>query len=306
MTRKATIADCIGSTPMVTLNRITPENGAVIHAKLELFNPGGSLKDRTALGLIEEAENKGILKPGITLVEATSGNMGLGLAHLTASKGLRLVLVMSEKNRGMKSDLASSLGAELIFTPEDVPWDSGEGPLGVAEKLAETEPETYYLNQFNNHANSNIHYRTTGSEIIDDTGGKVDVFVAGIGSGGTITGVARRLKEVNPDVAVYGVAAVGSIFDVQHEKEGYIEGIGSDFLPGIYNADLVDKVLIVDPDRAIDYALNLLKMEGIPAGHSSGAVLAACFDVSKRHPGANIVAIMADTMRNYDYWRIKP
>src|SRR3954449_4136750 len=235
-----TILQSIGKTPLVKLRRLTEGLKASVYVKMESLNPGGSVKDRVGLAMVVEAERRGWLRPGGTIIEATAGNTGIGLAMVAAVKGYRCIFVLPDKMSGEKIRLLRAYGAEVVITATGVPPDSPESYNGVADRLAREIPGAWRPNQFTNLANPEIHYRTTGPEIWDQTDGKLTAFVAGVGTGGTISGVARYLKERNPEVKIIGADPEGSVLSGGTGKPWKVEGIGEDFVPRTFNSQMVD------------------------------------------------------------------
>ncbi|TYP57625.1 cysteine synthase A [Thermosediminibacter litoriperuensis] len=295
---KDSILDLVGMTPMVQLSRLSPEGGAVIAAKLEFFNPGGSVKDRIAYNMILDAEKKGILKPGSTIVEPTSGNTGIGLAIVCAVKGYRLILVMPASMSVERRKLLKAYGAEFVLTPPEL------GMRGAVEKALELvkENEDYFMpQQFENPANPEIHEKTTAVEILEQTGGKLDAFVAGVGTGGTITGVARVLKKEMPHVKIVAVEPAASPV-LSGGKPGLhkIQGIGAGFIPRVLDLNLIDEIITVSNDDAYSTARELSTKEGILAGISSGAAVFAARKVARTlKPGNLVVTVLPDTGERY-------
>lgn len=294
------ITKTIGNTPLVELRHLSPDGGARIVAKVESFNPLSSVKDRIGLNMIDAAEQAGAARPGeTTLVEPTSGNTGIGLASAAAAKGYRLVLTMPETMSIERRQLLSLLGAEVVLT------DGAEGMNGAisrAEQLAAEIPDAIVLRQFSNPANPEIHRRTTAEEIWSDTDGDVDIFVAGVGTGGTITGVGEVLKARKPTVRVVAVEPVDSpVLSGGQPGPHKIQGIGAGFVPDVLIEDLIDEIITVTGDEAFDTTRRLAREEGILAGISSGAALTAALDVASRpeHTGKLIVVILPDTGERY-------
>ncbi len=292
------ITELIGNTPLVRVNRIVPAGSAELIVKLESFNPMSSVKDRISISMIEDAEKKGELKPGGTIVEATSGNTGIGLAFVAAAKGYKCTLVMPDTMSVERRKLLQALGAELILTP---------GPAGipgaqkVATEYAAKTPGAWLSKQFDNPANPKIHRETTAQEILRDTGGKLDAVVAGVGTGGTITGVGQVLKQKNSKILTVAVMPV----EAQVLKGGpyaphKIQGIGPSFIPAIYDAKVVDRVFDVTFDQAVQTARKFAKEEGIFVGISSGAVAYAALEIAKElGKGKRVVAVLPDTGERY-------
>lgn len=294
------VLEVIGKTPLIKLNRITKSITSPIYVKVEYFNPGGSVKDRIGLAMIEAAEREGKLKPGGTIIEATAGNTGVGLALVAAIKGYRTIFVMPDKMSEDKVSLLKAYGAEVIITPTAVPPDSPESYNGVAERLASEIPGAFRPNQFENPNNPLAHYLTTGPEIWDDSGGKVEVFVAGMGTGGTISGTGKYLKEQNPDITVVGADPEGSILSGDNPKPWKVEGIGEDFIPKTFNRQVVDEMVRVSDKESFNAARRLAREEGLLVGGSSGTALAAALKYAQRLKKPKyIVVLLPDTGRNY-------
>ena len=292
------ITELIGNTPLVRLNRVVPEGIAEVVVKLESFNPLSSVKDRIAISMVEEAERSGEIRPGSTIVEATSGNTGIGLAFVAAAKGYGCTLVMPDTMSVERRKLLEALGATLLLTP---------GPKGIKEaqrvagEYAEKTPGAWLSRQFDNPANVKIHRETTAREIIRDTGGELDGFVAGVGTGGTVTGVGEILKKEKPDVLVGAVEPVESqLLRGGTHSPHKIQGIGAGMVPAIYRADVVDRIYDANYDDAVSYARRLAKEEGIFVGISSGAVTWAAVELAKElGPGKRVVAVLASTGERY-------
>ena len=276
------ILETIGNTPMVKLNAITKEMEATVLAKVEYFNPGSSVKDRMALKMVEDAEADGRLKPGGTIVEGTSGNTGMGLALAAIVKGYKLICVSTDKQSKEKFDILRAVGAEVIVCPTAVEPDDPRSYYSVSRRLAEETPNSWYVNQYDNLSNRIAHYETTGPEIWEQTDGKITHFVVGVGTGGTISGVAKYLKEKNPAIKVWGIDTYGSVFKKYHEtgifdeNEIYpyiTEGIGEDILPENVDFKLIDHFeKVTDKDAAV-YTRKMAREEGIFAGNSCGAAI---------------------------------
>jgi cystathionine beta-synthase len=295
-----TILQSIGRTPLVRLRRLTEGLKAHVYVKLESLNPGGSVKDRVGLAMIAEAERRGWLRPGGTVIEATAGNTGVGLAVAAAVKGYRCIFVMPDKMSSEKILLLRAYGAEVIITPTNVAPDSPESYNGVADRLAREIPGAWRPNQFTNLANPDIHYRMTGREIWEQTEGRVTAFVAGVGTGGTISGVARYLKEQNPDIKIVGADPEGSVLSGDKPRPWKVEGIGEDFVPKTFNSQLVDEWLRVGDSESFFTARALARREGILVGGSSGTAVAAALRYAQRLTEEHlVVALCADTGRNY-------
>ena len=274
--------------------------GATVLVKLESQNPSGSVKDRIARAMVEDAERKGLLKPGGTIVEATSGNTGIGLAMVAAAKGYRVKLVVLKSASEERIDLLRAYGAEVVRAPFKGPASMKGSHIAMAEKLARDTPGSFLLNQYYNAANPDTHYATTGPEIWRQTGGRIDAFVAGIGTGGTITGISRYLKEQDKAVRVIGVEPKGSIFSGGKGAPYETEGIGQNFIPGTLDLDAIDEIVKVGDRDAFATARRLAREEGILAGGSSGSAVFAALKVAKRlGRGKTVLALLPDTGRNY-------
>src|SRR5436190_6218108 len=295
-----TILQSIGRTPLVRLRRLTEGLKAGVYVKLEAQNPGGSVKDRVGLAMITDAERRGWLLPGGTIIEATAGNTGIGLAMVAAVRGYRCIFVLPDKMSSEKVALLKAYGAEVVITPTSVAPDSPESYNGVADRLAREIPGAWRPNQFTNLANPEMHYRSTGPEIWEQTDGKVTVFVCGVGTGGTLTGVARYLKERNPDVRVVGADPVGSVLSGGSPQPWKVEGIGEDFVPKTFNSQLVDDWVRVGDAESFHVARAVSRREGILLGGSSGTAIAAALRYAQRLAAEHlVVALAADTGRNY-------
>ncbi|MGQ9863897.1 MAG: pyridoxal-phosphate dependent enzyme [Bacteroidia bacterium] len=298
---KENILQTIGGTPLIRLNRLAQDSPATILAKVEYFNPGQSTKDRIAIKMIEDAEKAGLLRPGGTIIEATSGNTGLGLAIVAAVKGYRCIFTIPDKQSKEKIDILRALGAEVIVTPTEVPPDDPRSYYSVARRLAQEIPNSFYPNQYDNLSNRQAHYETTGPEIWNDTKGEITHFVAGMGTTGTICGVAQYLKEKNPAIRVIGVDTYGSLFQKLHQtgqidpKEIYpylTEGIGEDIVPANLDMSLIDEIIkVTDKDAAL-MARKLARMEGIFAGWSSGSAVWAALQVAKRASPKDLIVVL--------------
>lgn len=291
------LTELIGNTPLVELGKFSEKKGLEkpVIAKVEYFNPGGSVKDRIALAMIEDAESKGILQPGATIIEPTSGNTGVGLALVAAVKGYKLVLTMPETMSVERRNLVKAYGATVVLTSGK---DGMPGAIKAAEELRDQTPGSVILQQFENPANPAKHYATTGNEIWNDTDGKVDIFVAGVGTGGTISGVGKALKEKNPNVKIIAVEPSASpVLNGGKSGPHKIQGIGAGFVPKTYDASVIDEVFDVDNDDAIRTSRELGQQEGLLVGISAGAAAFAAAEVAKRpeNKGKTIVALLPDT-----------
>lgn len=294
------VLEAVGHTPLVRLRSFDEGLPAKILGKLELLNPGGSQKDRIALAMIDHAERTGALLPGGTIVEATAGNTGVGLAMAAAVKGYRCVFAVPDKMSEEKVALLRAYGAEVVWTPTAVAPDSPESYNGVADRLASEIPGAWRPGQFNNQVNPAAHYRTTGPEIWEDANGQVDALVAGVGTGGSLSGVARYLRERNPALRVIGADPAGSILSGDTPGSWIVEGIGEDFFPETFDAGLVNEWVRVTDEQSFAAARQLARRDGILAGGSSGTALFAAQRVAERMPeGSVVVVILPDTGRNY-------
>jgi cysteine synthase A len=292
------ITELIGNTPLVRLNKVVPEGAAEVVVKLESFNPLSSVKDRIAISMVEEAERAGELGPGATIVEATSGNTGIGLAFVAAAKGYRCALFMPDSMSVERRKLLQALGAELFLTP--APAGIKEGQKRAAE-YAERTPGAWLSKQFDNPANLKVHRETTAPEILRDTVGQLDAFVAGVGTGGTITGAGAELKKTLPNLIVAAVEPIESqVLKGGEHKPHKIQGIGAGMIPSIYDAKIVDRVMDATFEDSVNYARRLAKEEGIFVGISSGAVVWAAIELAKElGPGKRVVAVLASTGERY-------
>jgi len=292
------ITELIGGTPLVRLNRLSKPGGATIYGKVEFFNPGGSVKDRICLNMINEAERQGKLKPGGTIIEPTSGNTGIGLALIAAVRGYKLILVMPESMSMERASLLSSYGAQLVLTPA---WEGMKGSIREAESLLAQNPSYFMPDQFSNPANPAMHKMTTAPEIWDALDGKIDAFVAAVGTGGTITGCGEVFKGRNPNVKVVAVEPAGSpVLSGGDPGPHKIQGIGAGFIPKVLNRKIIDTVLTVTDDEAYQTAKQLSKQEGLLVGISAGAnVFAAQKIAEELGPGKNVVTILCDTGERY-------
>jgi len=306
------ILEAIGNTPLVKLNRVGNQLDCNLYGKCEFLNPGGSVKDRIAYQMVIEAEKQGRIKPGDTLIEPTSGNTGIGLALAGAVKGYRVIITMPEKMSREKQVVLEALGAEIIRTPTEAAWDSPDSHISVAKKLEKELPHAFILDQYGNPSNPEAHYEHTANEILEDLSGKVDMVAIGAGTGGTITGVAKRIKEMCPDVVIVGADPYGSILAGEGQILSYkVEGIGYDFIPDVLDRTLVDQWVKTGDRQSFQLARRLIKEEGLLCGGSSGAALFAALTAAKQlKKGQNCVVLFPDSVRNYmtkfidDKWMI--
>lgn len=292
------ITEGIGKTPLVRLNRLSEEGGAAIFGKVEFANPGGSVKDRICLNMIDEAERSGTLKPGGTIVEPTSGNTGIGLALIAAVRGYKLILVMPESMSLERASLLSSYGAQLILTPA---WEGMQGSIREAENIIDQNPEYFMPDQFSNPANPAIHRATTAIEIWDAMDGKIDAFVAAVGTGGTITGCGEVMKERAPDTKIVAVEPAGSpVLSGGAPGPHKIQGIGAGFVPKVLNRSIIDDIIRVTDDQAYQTTKLLAKKEGLLVGISAGANVFAAQQVAKDlRPDQHVVTVLCDTGERY-------
>lgn len=295
------ILETIGQTPLVKLNKLGKNISANLYAKCEFFNPGGSVKDRAALNMIKEAEKAGTIQPGDTLIEPTSGNTGIGLAMAGAVLGYKVLIVMPDKMSAEKELILKGLGAEIIRTPGEVPSEHPDSHISVAKKLQKTIPRSYILDQYANPNNYMAHYNSTIEEILKDLNNQVDMIVAGAGTGGTLTGIAKRIKEVSPTCEIIGVDPEGSILAGEEPISPYeVEGIGYDFIPKNLNRSLITKWIKTNDKEAFETALLTMRTEGLLCGGSSGSALWAALREAKRLKASqNCVVIIPDGIRNY-------
>ena len=295
------LTDLIGHTPLLELSKFSAQKGlqTPVIAKVEYFNPGGSVKDRIALAMIEDAEQKGLLKPGATIIEPTSGNTGVGLALVSAVRGYHLILTMPETMSVERRNLVKAYGAEVRLTSGK---DGMAGAIRAAEELRDSIPGSIILQQFENPANPAKHYATTGVEIWNDTDGQVDIFVAGVGTGGTVSGIGKFLKEQNPNVKIIAVEPKSSpVLNGGQSGPHKIQGIGAGFVPKTYDANIIDEVFDVENDDAIRTGREIAQQEGLLVGISAGAALYAATQVAKRpeNSGKKVVALLPDTGERY-------
>jgi cystathionine beta-synthase len=303
--------DAVGRTPLIRLRRVIDGASCLVLAKVEYVNPGGSVKDRPAVAMLLDAEERGLLKPGSTIVEATSGNTGTGLAMAAAIRGYRCILVMPDKMAKEKIDLLRAYGAEVVITPTNVATDSPESYYGVAERLVSEIPGAFMPNQWHNHANPDAHYHTTGPEIWEQTAGTVTHFVSGVGTGGTISGTARFLKEKNPQIHVVGADPEGSIYSGDTPKSYKVEGIGMAYLPETVDLKVIDEMVRVSDRESFLMARRIAREEGLLVGGSSGTAAVAAVKLAKTLPAdAVLVVVFPDSGRGYmskifnDEWMI--
>ena len=296
------ITELIGKTPIVKLNKLAADTGAEIFAKVEFFNPGGSVKDRIGLAMIEDAEQRGILKPGGTIIEPTSGNTGIGLSLVGAVKGYKVILTMPETMSIERRKLAAAYGTEIVLTPGA---EGMKGAIDKAEQLRDNTPGAVILQQFENPANAAYHTLTTGPEIVADfreAGKEVDVFIAGVGTGGTVSGTGKAIKAAFPNAHIVAVEPASSqVLAGKPAGPHMIQGIGANFVPGNFDRDVVDEIFPVENEAAYAAARDIAKSEGIFVGISSGAALHAALQIARRpqHAGKNIVVLLPDTGERY-------
>lgn len=295
------ILEAIGRTPLVKINRVAKDLPCNVYAKCEFLNPGGSVKDRIGYNMVLQAQKSGRIKPGDVLIEPTSGNTGIGIALAGAVFGYRVIITLPEKMSREKQVILEALGAEIIRTPTEAPSHSPESHIGVALRLQKEIPRAHILDQYANPANPDAHYNGTGQEILDDLDGKVDMVVVSAGTGGTITGVARRVKEKNPKCIVVGVDPVGSILAGPGPEKSYlVEGIGYDFIPDVLDRSLVDVWIKSEDKESFVMARRLIREEGLLCGGSSGSTMwGALKAAADLKAGQNCVVILSDGVRNY-------
>ena len=301
MNYASNILETIGNTPLVLLNNITASLAATVLAKVEYFNPGHSTKDRMALAMIDAAEASGQLQPGGTIVESTSGNTGMGLALVAIVKGYRLICVANDKQSKEKFDVLRAMGAEVVICPTAVPPDHPESYYSVARRIAKETPKAWYVNQYDNPVNRHAHYEQTGPEIWQQTQGKITHFIVGVGTGGTISGVGKYLKEQNPSIKIIGIDTYGSVFKKYHETGVYdsneiypyiIEGIGEDILPENVDFDIIDHFeKVTDKDAAL-YTRKLARQEGIFGGYSCGAAIKGTLQLGDNFTSDDVVVVL--------------
>lgn len=291
------ITELIGKTPLLRLKHVVPAGAANVYAKLEYLNPGGSIKDRAAMGLITDAERQGFLKPGGTIIEPTAGNTGVGLALIGRARGYRIVLCVPEGYSIEKMKVTQALGGEIVYTPNELGM---QGAIDKAFELSKTIPDSFVPQQFSNPANPRYHYETTGREIYEQLDGKVDAVVIGCGSAGTFSGVARYVRERNPQAVCVAVETQGSVLGGGQLGPHRVEGIGTSFIPGNFDQEVCSEIVAVMDDAAFATVRALAAQEGVLCGGSSGANVYAAIEVAKRlGPGKNVVTILPDSAERY-------
>ena len=296
-----TILNTIGNTPVVKINKIGNDLKCNLFAKCEFFNPGGSVKDRIGWKMVEDAENSGRIKPGDTLIEPTSGNTGQGIALAAAVKGYKCIITMPEKMSQEKQIVLESLGATIIRTPTEALYSDPESHISVAKKLQKEIKDSHILDQYSNPSNPDAHYQNTAEEIINDFGDNLDMVVISVGTGGTITGTAKRLEEAIPKIKIIGADPVGSILGGGNEISSYlVEGIGYDFIPDVLDNSLIDQYIKTEDQESFIMARRLIKEEGLLCGGSCGATMVAALSAASiLEDGQNCLVILADSIRNY-------
>ncbi len=308
-----TILQTIGETPVIKLNKIGKDYDCTFYVKCEFFNPGGSVKDRIGVRMVEGAESSGKIKPGDTLIEPTSGNTGIGIALSAAVKGYRMIITMPEKMSKEKEVVLKALGAQIIRTPSDAAWNDPKSHIGVAKELNKKIPNSHILDQYSNPDNPNTHYNFTAEEILTQFGDELKMVVMGVGTGGTITGIATKLKEKRSDIFIVGADPEGSILGGGNEISSYfVEGIGYDFFPDVLNNSLIDKYVKTNDNDSFLMARRLIKEEGLLIGGSSGSAICAALQASTLLKKGDVcLVILPDSIRNYlskfvdDEWMTK-
>ncbi|MDR6301189.1 PLP-dependent cysteine synthase family protein [Mesonia maritima] len=301
MDYKENILGTIGNTPLVKINKLVEDIPALVLAKYETFNPGNSVKDRMAVKMIEDAEKEGLIKPGGTIIEGTSGNTGMGLALAAIIKGYKMVCVIADKQSKEKIDILRAVGSEVIVCPTDVEPEDPRSYYSTSKRLAEETPNSWYVNQYDNLSNAKAHYESTGPEIWEQTDGKITHFVVGVGTGGTISGVGKYLKEKNPNIKIWGIDTYGSVFKKYHETGEFdeneiypyvTEGIGEDILPKNVNFDIIDGFTkVTDKDAAV-YTRRLAKEEGMFLGNSAGAAMKGLLQLKEHFKKDDVVVVL--------------
>jgi cysteine synthase A len=308
-----TILDTIGKTPVVKVNKIANDLDCEVFAKCEFFNPGGSIKDRIGFRMVVDAQKSGRIKPGETLIEPTSGNTGQGIALASAVLGYKCIITMPEKMSKEKQIALEALGAEIIRTPTEAAFDDPESHIQVAKKLQKKIPNSHILDQYANPSNPKAHYEGTAEEIIEDFGENLDMVVMGVGTGGTITGVAKRLKEFKSDIQIIGADPVGSILGGGNKVSSYlVEGIGYDFFPDVLDNNLIDQYIKTDDEESFKMSRKLIKEEGLLCGGSCGSAMVAALKAAKNLTrNQKVLVVLPDSIRNYmtkfpnDSWMIE-
>lgn len=291
------ITELIGKTPLLHFKRIVPPGAASVYGKLEYLNPGGSIKDRAAMGLITDAENRGFLKPGGTIIEPTAGNTGVGLALIGRAKGYRIILCVPQGYSAEKMRVTEALGGEIVYTPNELGM---QGAIDRALELAKTIPDSFVPQQFNNPANPRYHYDTTGKEIYEQLEGQVDAVVIGCGTAGTFSGVARYVRERNPKVLCIAVETQGSVLGGGPLGPHKVEGIGTSFIPGNFDREVCDEIIAVDDEKAFRMVRNLAALEGVLCGGSSGANVYAAIEIARRlGPSKRVATVLPDGAERY-------
>ncbi|MBT5783303.1 cystathionine beta-synthase [Candidatus Marinimicrobia bacterium] len=308
-----TILDTIGKTPVVKVNKIANELDCEVYAKCEFFNPGGSIKDRIGFRMVVDAQKSGRIKPGETLIEPTSGNTGQGIALASAVLGYKCIITMPKKMSKEKQIALEALGAEIIRTPTEAAFDDPESHIQVAKKLQKEIPNSHILDQYANPSNPKAHYEGTAEEIIEDFGENLDMVVMGVGTGGTITGVAKRLKEFKSDIQIIGADPVGSILGGGNKVSSYlVEGIGYDFFPDVLDNNLIDQYIKTEDEESFKMSRKLIKEEGLLCGGSCGSAMVAALKAAKNlTKSQKVLVVLPDSIRNYmtkfpnDSWMIE-